>query len=157
MKIYNQEKKTILENPDLTKGYLVNDKIFVKHVPAQEEVKKQSHYEDVKVFYNPDGSVKGKEVREVIDIPHRPAVEAHDEYEDIQVYIPYTEEELLEMQKEELRAWREEYFKIIDCAVWYDCLTVEEKEEVKQFRQELLDITTTLKHPAIPNCVLKRV
>lgn len=68
-----------------------------------------------------------------------------------------TEEELLERQKQELRKWREKFFDVIDCAVWYDCLTDKEKQEVKVFRYALLDITQTLEKPTIPACVLERI
>lgn len=152
MKIYNKEKTIILENPDLEKGYLVNDKIVVKTIPAQEEVQEQFHYVTVKEYEN-----GGKDVEKVIDVEYQPAVPEHDETEDIQVYIPYTIDEYFEKQKNKLREWREQYFKIIDCAVWYDCLTQEEKEQVKQFRYALLDITETMVKPAVPSCVSARV
>ncbi len=147
MKIYNQEKTQIIDNPDLNKGYLKPDQL-VHHIEAQEEIKEQFHYRTIAEYEN-----GGKDVEKVIDIQGRPAIEEHDEYEDIQVYVLYTQEELLEIEKDKLRAWREDYFKIIDRAAWYDSLTDDEKTEVKQFRQELLDITETLIKPSIPECI----
>ncbi len=153
MEIYNQTKTEILENVDLELGYLISDKRLVRIVPEQQEVQKRSHYETVKTYYNEDGSIKGKEVKEVVDVPYKPYTPEHEEYEDIQVYIPYTEGELIERKKQTLREWREKYFKIIDRAVWYDTLTIEQKEEVKEFRQKLLDITTTMIKPEVPEIV----
>ncbi len=157
MKIYNQNKTEIIENPNLELGYLINDKRLVRVVPEQPEVQKQSHIEVINIYYNEDGSEKGRDVKEVIDNPYQPYVAEHEEYEDIQVYIPYTEEQLLERKKQSLREWREKYFKIIDRAVWYDTLTTEQKEEVKEFRQKLLDITETLTKPNVPQIVLAQV
>lgn len=150
MEVYNIEKTAIVENVDLSRGYLVDDQI-VTIIPAQPEVQEQSHYVTVKIYEN-----GGKDIEKIIDVPYKPAVPQKEIIEKIQVYIPYTEVEIIEKQKNEMRCWREKYFKIIDCAVWYDCLTLEEKEEVKKFRYELLDITETLDTPKIPNCVSKR-
>lgn len=152
MKIYNKEKTIILNNPDLEKGYLAKDTIVVQTVPAQDEVQEKFHYITIKEYAN-----GGKDVEKVIDTKHKPAIEEHDEIEEIQVYIPYTVDEYLEKQKEKLREWRSQYLEIIDCAVWYDCLTHEDKEIVKQFRLALLDITKTMVKPAVPNCVLARL
>lgn len=94
MKIYNQEKTEILENPDLEKGYLTADKLFIKTIPAQEEVQEQFHYE-YKYYQN-----GGADRKKVVDVEYQPAVEEHDEYEDIQVYIPYAEEELAKIKQQ---------------------------------------------------------
>ena len=79
--------------PDLNIGHLVEDKIFVAHHAAVEAVEEQWHYETIKEY--PNG---GKDVRKVIDIPGVKAQEAWDEYENIQRYVPYTEEELAEIE-----------------------------------------------------------
>ena len=81
-----------LTNPDLSCGYLKNDRIFVKHHKAVEHVDEQWHYEVVATY--PNG---GQDVRKIIDVPGAKAVEAWDEYEDIQRYIEYTEEELAQI------------------------------------------------------------
>lgn len=88
-RIFNETKTEELQNPDLMYGYLKYDKLLIAHHDAQEEVKEQKHEELLHEY--PNG---GKEYIEVIDVPYQPAKEAWDEYEDIQVYIPYTEEEL---------------------------------------------------------------
>lgn len=96
MKIYNQEKTEILENPNLEKGYLIPDQIVIKTIPAQEEVQEQFHYE---YKHYPNG---GADRIKVIDVPYQPAVEEHDEFEDIQVYVPYSQKELDSFRIDEL-------------------------------------------------------
>lgn len=91
MKIYNETKTQIIENPNLEKGYLKFDNIVIKTIPATEEVKEQSHYEYK--YYDNGGSSR----RKVIDVPYQPSKPETYEYEDIQVYIPYTEKELDEI------------------------------------------------------------
>lgn len=156
MKIYNEQKTEVLENPDLEKGYLKQDTLVLRVVPAQEEVQEKSHYEYTE-YKNDKGEVYGRDRIKVVDVPYQPAIAEHEETEDIQVYVPYTDTELLEMKKQELRTWRQSMFEIIDCAVWYDCLTENEKQQVKEFRYLLLDITNTLTKPTIPNCVNARI
>lgn len=90
-KVFNEAKTEILNDYDLNFGYLKTDRIFIRHHEAIEEVQMQSHFETIAEY--PNG---GKDVREVIDVPYSPAQEAWDEYEDIKVYISYTEEEQTE-------------------------------------------------------------
>ena len=92
MKIYNELKTQVLENPDLEKGYLQYDKIVIKTIPATEEVKEEFHYE-YKVY--PSG---GKDRIQIIDVEFNPGIPESYEYEDIQVYIPYTEKEYAEVR-----------------------------------------------------------
>ena len=99
MKVYNQDKTEILTECDLEKGYLQADKLFIKHHKAVKAVKEQGHYETVKEY--PNG---GKEVEWVVDVPGVEAKEEYDEYEDIQVYIPYSEKELASFEIAELKA-----------------------------------------------------
>lgn len=89
MKVYNQEKTQEISNYDLAKGYLAPDKLFVQHHEAAEA--KEAVYSTELIKEYPSG---GKEYKMVIVTPAVEAKEAWDEYEDIQVYIPYTEEEL---------------------------------------------------------------
>ena len=99
MKIYNEEKTQVLENPDLKKGWLKQDKIVIKTIPATEEVKEQFHYVTIKEYEN-----GGKDVKKVIDVEYQPAKPETYEYEDIQVYVPFTEEELTQNEIYELEA-----------------------------------------------------
>ena len=83
-----------LENPDLSLGYLTEDKILIAHHEAVEAVEEQWHYETVAEY--PNG---GKDVAKVIDAPGVEAKDAWDEYETVQRYVPYTEEELAAMEE----------------------------------------------------------
>ena len=89
MKIYNQEKTMQLTTYDLEKGYLIPDKLFVQHHDAIEA--KEAVYSTELIKEYPSG---GKEYKTVLVTPAVEPKEAWDEYEDIQVYIPYTQEEL---------------------------------------------------------------
>ena len=83
-----------INNPDLSLGYLKDDKIFVKYHDAIEPIEELWHYEIVAEY--PNG---GKDVKKVIDVAGVAAQEAWIEYEDIKRYIEYTEEELEEIKK----------------------------------------------------------
>ena len=78
-----------LENPDLSLGYLREEKILIAHHDAVEAVQEQWHYETIAEY--PNG---GKDVKKVVDVPGVEAKDAWDEYETVQRYIPYTDEEL---------------------------------------------------------------
>ena len=86
MKIYNQEKTQIIENVDLKKGYLRNDRLLI----AIEELE-EFHYQEIK--HENGGISKIK----IVDKPYIP-----EQYEDIQVYILYTQEELVNNKLNEL-------------------------------------------------------
>ena len=88
MRIFDSNNVEI-ESPDLSLGYLTEDKILIAHHEAVEAVEEQWHYETVAEY--PNG---GKDVAKVIDAPGAEAKDAWDEYETIQRYVPYTEEEL---------------------------------------------------------------
>ncbi len=97
MKIID-ETGAVVENPDLTLGYLVDDTEPVEH-PSVEGVDEVSHYETVTEY--PNG---GRDVRKVIDVPGVPAQAAWTEQVPIQRYIRYTEEELAAREKERKKA-----------------------------------------------------
>lgn len=97
MKVYNKDKTKVLTEYDLEKGYLERDTIII-HIEAVEGNEEVSHYEVVAEY--PNG---GKDVERVIDVPGVEAVPAHDEEEEIRVYIPYTEEQLKEKAEEEYK------------------------------------------------------
>ena len=78
-----------LEKPDLSLGYLTEEEILISHHEAVEAVAEQWHYETAAVYEN-----GGRDVKKVIDIPGVEAKDAWDEYETVQRYIPYTDEEL---------------------------------------------------------------
>lgn len=78
-----------IKNPDLSRGYLREDRIFARHHEAVEPVEEQWHYEIVAEY--PNG---GKDIRKVIDVVGVKAQDAWDEYENIHRYIEYAEDEL---------------------------------------------------------------
>ena len=139
-RIFNETKTEELQNPDLMYGYLKDDKLLIAHHDAQEEVKEQTRL--VLLHEYPNG---GKEYEEVIDVPYQPAKEAWDEYEDIQVYTPYTAEELAQIQADGLRAQRAaQCFPIVNRgALWYDKLTDEQKTELSAWYEAWLDAPQT--------------
>ena len=94
MRVFNEDKTQELKEYDLNKGHLKLDKLFIRHHEAAEEIKEQWHYETIAEY--PNG---GKDVEKIIDVPYQAPQEAFDEYEDIYVYIPYTDEELEELNK----------------------------------------------------------
>ena len=73
---------------DLSKGKLESDTL-IEHIPEQQEIQEQWHYETVKEY--PNG---GKDVEKVIDVVGQPYIAEHDEVEDILVYKPYSEQEI---------------------------------------------------------------
>ena len=87
MKIID-ETGAVVENPDLTLGYLTDDTQPLEH-PAQEAVAEVAHYETVAEY--PSG---GKDVQRVVDVPGVPAKPAWTEQLPIKRYIRYTAEEL---------------------------------------------------------------
>ena len=95
MEIYDINDK-LIENPDLEKGHIENEKKTIHH-DAVEAVEEKYHYETLKTY--PNG---GKSVKKVIDVEGVKAKDAYDEEVDIKRYILFTEEELkaqLEQQK----------------------------------------------------------
>lgn len=84
-----------ITNYDLEKGHLKEVEIVIQHHPAVEGVEEQGHYEVVAEY--PNG---GKDVVWIVDVPGVEAREAWDEYEDIYRYVPYTEEELAQIEQE---------------------------------------------------------
>ena len=90
MRILNQNDIELTEEEvNLELGYLKPESIVSVHHEATKEVKEVGHYEVIAEY--PNG---GKDVAWIIDVPGVEAKEAWDEYEDIQRYVLYTEEEL---------------------------------------------------------------
>ena len=83
------------EEVNLELGYLKPESIISIHHEAIEEIKEVGHYEVIAEY--PNG---GKDVAWIIDVPGTEAKEAWDEYEDIQRYVLYTEEELTAKEAE---------------------------------------------------------
>ena len=100
MKIID-ESGAVVENPDLTLGYLTGSTEEITH-PAVEGVEEQWHWETVTEY--PNG---GKDVQKVIDVPGVPAQAAWTEQVPIQKYVRYTAEELVaqEEARKKAEAW----------------------------------------------------
>lgn len=130
MKIYNEEKTKVLKNVDLTKGYLINDKIVIKTIPATEEVEEQGHW--ITIAEYPNG---GKDVEWVVDVEGIPAKPETYEYEDIQVYIPFTEEEITQNEiyelEERLAQLTQDFIQIQCGAVFEDA-----DERIAEFQEK---------------------
>jgi hypothetical protein len=105
MKILD-ETGAVVENPDLTLGYLTDDTQPLEH-PAQEAVAEVAHYETVAEY--PSG---GKDVRRVVDVPGVPAKPAWTEQLPIKRYIRYTADQLA--AQEEARKRQQEREKLPD-------------------------------------------
>ena len=127
MKIID-ETGAVVENPDLTLGYLTDDTQPLEH-PAQEAVAEVAHYETVAEY--PSG---GRDVQRVVDVPGVPAKPAWVEQLPIKRYIRYTAEEL--SAQEEARKKQQQREKLPD--------TVEalqkENEMLKQCLLEMSEI-----------------
>ena len=138
MRVFNEAKTIELTEYDLNKGYLKDDKIFVAHHEAVEGVAEEWHYETIREYSN-----GGKEVKKVIDIPAVPYQEEYDEYEDIQVFIPYTEKELASRKIAELKAKLEATdYQAIKYAE--GAITAEEYAEMKTKRQAWREMINAL-------------
>ena len=132
MKIID-ETGAVVENPDLTLGYLVGGTEPVEH-PAVEGVEEVSHYETVTEY--PNG---GRDVRKVIDVPGVPAQAAWTEQVPVQRYIRYTAEELA--AREEARKKQEAKDKLPEtvAALQEDNKTL--KEENAMLKQCLMEMS----------------
>ena len=97
MKILD-ETGAVVENPDLTLGYLTDDTEESTH-PAVEGVEEQWHWETVTEY--PNG---GRDVQKIVD---RPGIQAQEEWVEqvpIQRYIRYTAEELAAQEEARKKA-----------------------------------------------------
>lgn len=99
--IYGENMERI-ENPDLTLGYLTPG-TRTEHHEAVEGVTEVWHYETAADY--PNG---GKDVRKVVDVPGVQAQDAWDEDIPIQIYVPYTQEELEHIEAERNKPTTEE-------------------------------------------------
>ena len=140
MKIID-ETGAIIENPDLTLGYLVGDTEPLEH-PAAEGVEEVSHYETVAEY--PNG---GKDVRKIIDTPGVPAKVAWTEQVSIQRYVLYTAEELA--TQEEARKKQEAMDKLPETISQLkavqadtDAMTVDQEYRIALLELGITDETT---------------
>lgn len=132
MKIID-ETGAIIENPDLTLGYLVNDTEPLEH-PAIEGVEEVSHYETVAEY--PNG---GKDVRKVIDTPGVAAKAAWIEQVPIQRYVLYTAEELAAQEEARKKQEAKDQLPETVAALQEDNKTL--KKENEMLKQCLLEMS----------------
>ncbi len=97
MRIFNEMKTEELFNVDESKGKIKED-VIVTHHDAIEGTRGKSHYEVTKVY--PNGARDLKEIWDEKPIEGR---EAWDEYENILVYVPYTQSELIKQEIDNLK------------------------------------------------------
>lgn len=132
MKILD-ETGAVMENPDLTLGYLTDDTEEVTH-PAVEGVEEQWHWETVTEY--PNG---GKDVQKVVD---RPGVQAQEEWVEqvpIQKYVRYTAEELAAREEARKKAEAREKLPETVAALQEDSKTL--KKENEMLKQCLLEMS----------------
>lgn len=121
MRILDENNIELAEDQiNLELGYLRPESIISMHHEATEEVKEVGHYEVIAEY--PNG---GKDVKWVIDVPGAEAKEAWDEYEDIQRYVLYIEEELAakdaeKKAKEEEAMLNAQLRRLVENAVTWD-------------------------------------
>ena len=125
MKIID-ETGAVVENPDLTLGYLTTSAEEITH-PAVEGVEEQWHWETVTEY--PNG---GKDVQRVVDVPGVPARPAWTEQLPIKRYIRYTAEELAAQEEARKKAEAREKLPETVAAL---------QEENKMLRQCLLEMS----------------
>jgi hypothetical protein len=97
MRVFNKEKTREIFYYDENLGYVVQDKIVTRTIPYKAKVEGVGHYE---YKHYPNG---GRERKWVWDIEPIEAVQEHDEYEEILVYIPYNAEQLQEKRVVEIK------------------------------------------------------
>lgn len=132
MKIID-ETGAVVENPDLTLGYLIAAAEEVTH-PAVEGVEEQWHWETVTEY--PNG---GKDVQKIVDRPGVPAQEEWVEQVPIQKYVRYTAEELA--AQEEARKKAEAWEKLPETVATLQEDNKTLKEENKMLKQCLMEMS----------------
>lgn len=132
MKIID-ETGAVVENPDLTLGYLTASTEEITH-PAVEGVEEQWHWETVTEY--PNG---GKDVQKVVDHPGVQAQEEWVEQVPIQKYVHYTAEELAAQEEARKKAKAMEKLPETVAALQEDNKTL--KEDNKMLKQCLMEMS----------------
>lgn len=141
--IYNEEKtkQLLLEECDLTKGQLIQD-VLERIVPEKEEIIEEGHYETIAEY--PNG---GKDVVWVVDKEGQAFEPEKIESVPIQVYIPYSEERIIQDIKIPLRHQLEEFLTHSDYKVLKfieGLISEEELAPIKKQRQQWRDLINKL-------------
>lgn len=111
MDMYDEQGNPVTDF-DPAKGRLEMQK-RIHHHEAVEAVEEQGHWETVAEY----PETGGKDVQWVVDVPGVEAQEAWDEEETYWLYIPYTEEELAQMEADRNQPTPEERVKELEEAL----------------------------------------
>ena len=111
MDMYDEQGNPVTDY-DPAKGRLEMQK-RIHHHEAVEAVEEQGHWETVAEY----PETGGKDVQWVVDVPGVEAREAWDEEETYWLYIPYTEEELKQMEADRNQPTPEERVKELEEAL----------------------------------------
>lgn len=111
MDMYDEQGNPVTDY-DPAKGRLEMQK-RMHHHEAVEAVEEQGHWETVAEY----PETGGRDVQWVIDVPGVEAREAWDEEETYWLYIPYTEEELAQMEADRNQPTPEERVKELEEAL----------------------------------------
>lgn len=111
MDMYDEQGKPVTDY-DPAKGRLEMQK-RIHHHEAVEAVEEQGHWETVAEY----PETGGRDVQWVVDVPGVEAQEAWDEEETYWLYIPYTEEELAQMEADRNQPTPEERVKELEEAL----------------------------------------
>ena len=111
MDMYDEQGNPVTDY-DPAKGRLEMQK-RIHHHEAVEAVEEQGHWETVAEY----PETGGKDVQWVVDAPGVEAREAWDEEETYWLYIPYTEEELAQMEADRNQPTPEERVKELEDAL----------------------------------------
>ena len=111
MDMYDEQGNPVTDY-DPAKGRLEMQK-RIHHHEAVEAVEEQGHWETVAEY----PETGGRDVQWVVDVPGVDAREAWDEEETYWLYIPYTEEELAQMEADRNQPTPEERVKELEEAL----------------------------------------
>lgn len=95
MKLYNIDGTIELDrdNIDLKRGH-IEHKTFERYIAEKPEQKEQGHYELI-------NNSNSEQIKWIVDVPAQSAIPAHYEYEMAEVYVPFSEEKILEIEQQE--------------------------------------------------------
>lgn len=156
MKIYNEAKTQELTNPDLSLGKLVADKLLVAHHDAVPEVVGKTSQElaqemqarGAEVFFNEQRGLwyyvdqkfdnGGRSVKAIYPVQAVPAKDAWNEYEDIYIYVQYTDAELTVIEAQKKIAEYKAYLSQTDYIVLKiaEAQSEDDAETVSELRSE---------------------
>lgn len=163
MRVFDCTKTQELKEYDLSKGKLEADKLLIVHHDAVQAVEGKSVEEIATELRSNGKSVEtigsdlylvtevyengGKNVEKIQPIEAIPAKEPWDEYEDILIYVPFTESELSVVEANKAISEAKEYLSKTDYIVLKiaEALAEEDVEEVKSLQTQYAEQLTKRK------------